>query len=401
MGILTLLLWIIYPLHVVVSAKSSSYVKPNILFIMADDLGYRDLGYKNNKDLENATPNIDKLAEKGVVLQRHYVMPQCSPTRASFLTGKHPIQIGAWYGNQRPSENGGLDLEQRTMADMLKEYGYQTHIVGKWHLGMSGVEYTPTRRGFDTFLGMYLGSGKYFKHTHNGGYDLRLNFRNEKGVVIDNALTNYNNVYSTEIFTNRTLDLLEDHHKQHSPNNTPFFIFLSHQAPHGPYEAPDSCRTSMGKKSARNNKQKYAAMIHCMDRGIGRITEKLGSLNLLDNTLIVFSSDNGATLDGPGSNYPLRGGKKTYYEGGIRAASFVSSPLLAKTGYVNKNLHHVSDWYPTFEYLASGEVAKKRKRRKKKRGVSASGVNIWHSISEGEVVRNTVSDSESDGPKLE
>ena len=383
---------------VLIHTCTSTGLRPHILYIMADDIGYNDAGFRGS---QIPTPNIDRLANAGVILDFHYVMPQCSPTRAAFLTGRNAISTGSWYGNMKPGQIGGLDVGEKTVAEMLKEHQYNNHLVGKWHLGMSSPDLTPVSRGFDTFLGMYLGSGDYFKHKNGNGFDFRLNYRQNSNVIVDKILKSYDTVHSTDVYTNRTIDLLEQHVDQYGTgSDEPLFIFLSYQTPHGPYQAPTGYTDNLPAhfQNKPRDLQKYASMVVCMDEGIGRIHARLTELNMAENTLIVFTSDNGAIMDGPGNNFPLRGGKKTYYEGGIRALAWVNSPLLHTTGYVNKNLHHITDWYPTFEYLASGSTSSptgsKRKSRRRKNDQSTphvDGVNIWDSISVGSVCRETVS----------
>ena len=373
---------------------ASPALRPHILFIMADDIGYQDAGFRGSFI---PTPNIDTLAAEGVILNHHYVMPQCSPTRMAFMTGKNGIKTGSWYGNMKPGQIGGL--EDRTIGEMMQEHQYKTHLVGKWHLGMSSPDCTPVSRGFDTFLGMYLGSGDYFKHQNGRGFDMRFNYRQpENGLIVDKILKSYANVHSTEIYTNRTIDILEQHVNQYGTGSEePLFLFVSYQAPHGPYQVPERYRANLPPFFADKSSQlrTYAGMVNFMDESIGRIHSTLNQLNMLDNTVIVFTSDNGAILDGPGSNFPLRGGKKDYYEGGIRAMAWVNSPLLDKTGYINKQLHHISDWYPTFEFLATGvdnNPASGRRKKKNRNSESAiDGVNIWDSISNNWSCRETVS----------
>ena len=360
--------------------------RPNIIFIMADDLGYQDVGFRGSSIL---TPNIDKLASAGVILQNHYVMPQCSPTRASFMTGKSPVSLGTWFGNLKPGQMGGLDVREVTIGDMLGGYGYKTHLVGKWHLGMYAPEYTPVNRGFNTFLGMYLGSGHYFNHTNGGAFDLRFNYKNANGTLVDKLKVNMEGDFSTHIYSNRTIDIIKEHSNLYENSSSePFFIYLSFQAPHGPYMVPKKYKNTLKNEKATSLRRTYAGMVNCMDEGIGRILKALETHKVLDNTLIAFSSDNGAILNKPGSNFPLRGGKKDYFEGGIRSVSFVYSKILETTGYVNKHLHHVMDWFPTFEFLASGVD---RTTRSMARSKDMNGVNIWNSINSGIKCRDAVS----------
>ena len=381
---------ILHTLYVICVVEGS--IRPNIIFIMADDLGYQDVGFRGSSI---PTPHIDRLARGGVILNNHYVMPQCSPTRASFLTGKSPVNLGTWWGNLKPGQQGGLDLKERTMGDMMSKHGYKTHLVGKWHLGMFTPEYTPVLRGFSTFLGMYLGSGHYFNHTNGGAFDMRYNYLDSRGSLVDRVMLEMDGQFSTHIYTNRTVDIIKEHSRVYgNSTTTPFFIYLSYQAPHGPYMVHADCKDTLRNKKMPTQRKTYAGMVQCMDDGIGRVVRELEDHNFLDNTLIVFSSDNGAILDKPGSNFPLRGGKKDYFEGGIRSVAFVNGNMLKVRGVVNKHLHHVMDWYPTFEYLATGVDWTTRRTARTR---EMTGLNIWESINSGVKCRDAVSNTITTG----
>ena len=235
------------------------------------------------------------------------------------------------------------------MAEMLKRNGYATHAIGKWHCGMHTRKHTPIMRGFDTFYGMYLGAQDYFSHKRMASLDFRIDYRDEKGTFVDHMKDQLFGSYNTDIFTRRAISTISTH----DPSK-PLFLYLSYTAPHGPMQASrgDLKKYSTHMTGSSKKRKTYAAMISVMDRGVGEVVSALKQYRLLDNTLIVFSSDNGAAVGGSGSNYPLRGGKRSLHEGGIRALSFVNSPLLQTTGYVNKNIHHVTDWYVTFQALA-------------------------------------------------
>eukprot|EP00116_Pleurobrachia_bachei_P000961 sb/3461223/ len=358
---------------------------PNVLMIVVDDMGYGDAGFRGS---DIPTPTLDLLAEQGVVLENHYVMPQCGPTRAALMSGRHSIVTGTWHGNFQPKEESGLPLEERTMGDMFKDHGYDTHAVGKWHLGMFKPEYTPLYRGFDTFLGLYTGTSDHFTHENRKAYDLRYNFRTKNGHFKDKILKDMRGVYSTNIYVGRTVELLNQVKSDH-----PWFIYCALQVPHAPYIAQETMIKHIEKaeiERARNKKRvKYAAMILGMDEGIRTILDTLDLRGFRNNTVVVVTSDNGAVNDGPGSNYPLRGGKRSFLEGGVRALTIVRAPgLLSKTGYTNTHLHHVTDWLPTFEFLAAG---RKRVERPEDPGDGVTyGVNIWPSISDNLSCRDFV-----------
>ena len=367
---------------------SAYSTQPNIVYILADDLGYEDVGFHNSDIL---TPNIDQLAAEGVILENHYVMPLCSLTRASLLTGRYNIHTGYWQGLPRVGAEWALGLNETTVAEMLQGYGYTTHMVGKWHVGSHSWDYTPAKRGFQSFRGMYLGGADYFTHICPPvqALDCRTDYVTPEGVLVDNIEQNLTGQYITDIYTARAVSIIEN-----KPKDKPLFLYLAYTAPHIPLGVPANpyTRHMMGSTKGRRT---YAGMVSVMDQGIGQVVQALERTGIRDNTLIVFSSDNGAEsgisfLTGkpsPGSNYPLRGDKGSFYEGGVRGVSFVNSPLLSKTGYVNKNLHHVVDWLPTFEALAaqSNELVTFTKPR-----LPLDGVNIWPSISNNASCREEV-----------
>ena len=235
------------------------------------------------------------------------------------------------------------------MPEMLKRNGYATHGIGKWHCGLYTWDHTPAKRGFDTFLGLYLGSQGYFNHKNSGSLDFREDYYDEQGQFVDKMRDDQKGKYNTDIFTERAVSIISKH-----DSSKPLFMYLSYTAPHGPLEAPpdDIKKYSSHMKNSSPQRRKYATMISMMDRGIGDVVDTLEQYGLRDNTLLVFSSDNGGIFGGGASNFPLRGGKRSLQEGGVRAVTVVNSPLLKKTGYINKNLHHVTDWYRTFQKLA-------------------------------------------------
>ena len=235
------------------------------------------------------------------------------------------------------------------MPEMLKRNGYATHGIGKWHNGFHTWKHTPAQRGFDTFLGLYNGAQDYFKHKRGRGFDLRLDYHDENGEFVDKLRYDLNNIYDTDIFSDRAVSVISDHDRA-----KPLFMYLAYTAPHDPFQVPAKEREKYSAHMPKSSKirKTYASMISVMDRGIGDVVAALDQHGLKDNTLIVFFSDNGSVMQYPGSNYPLRGGKHGLHEGGVRALAFVNSPLLRETGYTNRDLFHVTDWYPTFQALA-------------------------------------------------
>ena len=356
--------------------------------IMADDLGYQDVGFRGSNI---RTPNIDRLAREGVILENHYVMSVCAPTRASLMTGRHAIRTGFWKSNLNTVEKFGLGLDETLLPEMLKRNGYSTHGVGKWHCGAYSWEHTPAKRGFDTFFGSFLGSQNYFTHRDaiHHWLDLREDYHDTEGNFVDKITEDLDGLYNTYLFTNRSVELIRNHDK-----TRPFFLYLAYTAPHEPVAAPSEDIYRFASNSMRNSRKTYATMVSIMDDGVGKVADALKELGMMDNTILVFTSDNGARFSSQGSNFPLRGGKGSFLEGGVRGVAFINSPLLQKTGYINTNIYHVTDWYATFQKLANDNPDENDKMQ-----LPIDGVNIWSSISENKPGREEVLLNLSDSSK--
>ena len=336
---------------------------PNILMFVIDDLGWNDLSYKGS-DIK--TPTIDKFASDGIRLQQYYVQRVCSPTRSAIMSGRYPYHMGL---DRRVIENGrpfGLPLNQTTIANELKKGGYSTHCVGKWHLGMMKWEYTPTYRGFDTFYGYYDGAEDYFTHIRDDGQNFKgLDFRNNT-----NPETDKNGSYSTLLFTKAVDQIIAKHDSKEGP----FFIYAAFQSVHSPLQAPRSyiddpvCQSIPYKK-----RRTFCGMLRAADEGIANITMRLQERNLLDDTVILFTTDNGGQTGEGSSNWPLRGNKATVFEGGVRGTGFVWSSKLPKLNYDNHQLIHVTDWLPT---IVEGIAGLELDRNKWK----LDGYNVWPAI---------------------
>ena len=262
---------------------------PNIVFILADDLGWGDVGYHDSKI---ATPNIDHLAERGVQLNQFYVQPVCSPTRGALLTGRYPMRLGLQCGVVRPWAQHGLPLDERTLPEALRDAGYVTAICGKWHLGHCSSEFLPTRRGFDFQYGHYNGALDYFTHIRDGGHDWH---RNDK--------PNYDRGYTTNLIAEEASRMIAAHDK-----TKPLFLYVPFNAPHMPLQAPDKYVERYADMQDRQRRI-YAAMVTCLDDAIGRILTSLRDHQYPSaETLICFCSDNGGVTR-VGSNRELRAAK--------------------------------------------------------------------------------------------
>ncbi len=328
--------------------------KPHIVVILADDLGWGDVGFHGG---EIKTPNLDKLAYSGARLEQFYVQPVCSPTRAALLTGRYPMRHGLQVGVVRPWAQYGLPLEERTLPQALKEAGYETAICGKWHLGHFRREHLPTRRGFDRQYGLYNGMIDYFKHDRDGGHDWH---RDDKAC--------YDQGYSTFLLADEAARLIRQHDKAR-----PLFLYLAFNAVHAPHQAPPKYVEPY--RRLDEPRRIYAGMVAAMDEAIGRVLAALEQRGMRQDTLIVFSSDNGGPAPGRvTSNGRYRAGKGTLYEGGVRVAAFAAWEGHIKPGTVVDQPLHVVDWYPTLLKLAGASL---------EQPLPPDGRDAWPTITQG------------------
>ncbi|KAL8581278.1 hypothetical protein ACOMHN_028304 [Nucella lapillus] len=323
---------------------------PHIVVVMVDDMGWQDASW-NNPDVH--TPYLSHLRNKGVSLDHHYMQPACTASRVAFLTGYYPYRLGFQrneYAQFHRYRNHSLSTDITILPEYLRQQGYANHLVGKWQMGFCNWEYTPTRRGFDTFFGSYGGNSGHFNHTPKvGGYDLRDNL---------NVDWSAKGQYSTHLYTQRAQELVQEHHD--TKDTRPLFLFLSYEAPHGPIEAPQHYIDEYCSHITDPDRRTRCGMMAALDEGVKNFTQTLKDLKYDDNLLMVFTSDNGAPGQYGGSNWPLRGKKRSAYEGGVRVPSFIySKTLLRKTGVGYKGLLHVTDWLPTLLSVAGVDVDKR------------------------------------------
>jgi arylsulfatase A-like enzyme len=335
------------------AALAADPPRPNIVFIVADDLGSGDLGYRGG---EIKTPHIDKLAKAGAQLNAFYVQPVCSPTRAALMTGRYPMRHGLQVGVVRPWAQYGLPLDERTLPQALKEAGYATAIVGKWHLGHFAPEYLPTRRGFDHQYGHYNGALDYFTHIRDGGFD----WHKDDKACRDEG-------YATHLLSKEACRTVADHDVK-----KPLFLYVPFNAVHSPHQVPDKYKEPYA--AMKEPRRTYAGMLAAMDEAIGQIVDAVDKKGIRKNTLFVFSSDNGGPQPGNvTSNGDLRAGKGTVYEGGVRVAAFAAWDGRIPAGStVNEPLHMV-DWYPTLLKLAGASAEHK---------LPLDGLDAWATIAE-------------------
>jgi len=334
-------------------AQTTQAKQPNIVFLLIDDLGYGECGFNGGKEI--LTPNIDRLANGGAILENSYVQPVCSPTRAALLTGRYPTHTGV-YSVVTTGAKWGLPLNERTLADALRSAGYRTAITGKWHLGEFEKAYQPNARGFDYQYGHFFGAIDYYTHQRNNQLDW---YRNGEPVTEEG--------YSTHLITKEACHLIET-----GDRTRPLFLYVPFNGIHAPYEVPESYLQPY--PNLKGNRQKLAGMLAAVDEAIGQIVASLKKAGLLENTLIIFSSDNGAPK--PGDNTPLRDYKATIYEGGIRGAAFANWPGHIPAGRHISEPMHVVDWYPTLVRLAGGSIDQP---------LPIDGLDVWPMITKAAV----------------
>jgi len=307
--------------------------RPNVVFFLIDDLGYADCGFNGGDEIRIS--EIDALAHGGAVIESHYVQPVCSPTRSALMTGRYPTRTGV-YTIVRPGAKWGLPLNERTLANALRDAGYTTAITGKWHLGEFDPAYKPTARGFDHQYGHYFGAIDYFTHVRDGQHDW---YRDDVEMKEEG--------YSTHLVAKEACRLIEAQEK-----DQPLFLYVPFNGVHSPMQVPDSYLEPYA--SLEGPRRQLAGMLAAVDEAIGQIVDALEKTGRRQNTLIVFSSDNGGPR--PGTNTPLRDYKGSIYEGGVRAAAFANWPGKIPAGQRIEEPMHIIDWYPTLVKLAGGTL---------------------------------------------
>jgi len=341
-------------------AGDASAPRPNIVFILADDLGWADVGYHGS---EIETPNLDRLARAGIRLNQHYVMATCTPTRVGLMTGR----FASRYGVTSPAYGRIFDDDTITLPEALRRGGYTTSISGKWHMG-SPPDWTPRKYGFDTSYGYFHGQVDPYIHDYKTG--ARTWHRNDE--YIDEK------GHATDLITAEAVRVLEAMHDR------PFFLYVAYSVPHTPLNEPAEWTARYEGRIAEPSRRWYAASVTHMDHGIGQIVAALDRRGLRGNTLIVFSSDNGGQkswssdteyqgryADKPhpvlGNNRPLRGWKGNVYEGGIRVPAFVNWPGVLAPGELDMPIHIV-DWMPSLCALTGCPP---------ERDLGWDGTNVW------------------------
>ncbi len=356
--------------------------KPNVIVIVADDLGWNDVGFHGG-DIE--TPSLDRLANEGTQLGRFYTTPICSPTRAALMTGRDPMKLGVAYSVVLPWDNNGVHPDEHFMPQTFKAAGYQTAMVGKWHLGHSQQTFHPNERGFEHFYGhLHTEVGYFPPFSNQGGKDFQRN-----GVSIDDQ------GYETYLLADEVNRFIRERDKE-----KPFFVYLPFLAPHTPLDAPqelvdkyknintelapsrskgaDQSRQLAKMRGTPSARPMYAAVLDGMDQAIGKVLETLDEEGITDNTIVVFMSDNGGAAYhyGGADNYPLRGGKGETFEGGIRVISLIRWPEKVPAGENMTQRMSVMDIFPTLAEAAGIEPHNRR---------PFDGDSMWSAITRGEI----------------
>jgi arylsulfatase A-like enzyme len=290
---------------------------PNVVLIVADDLGYADLGSYGSRDIR--TPNLDRLAHQGVRLTDFYAFPVCTPSRAALITGRYPQNFGFDWVINADEKNRGLPATGASLPALLKKRGYATALIGKWHLGFK-PEFGPNAHGFDEFFGFLTPDLDYYAHTDENG-DPGL-YENTKRIEA--------NGYLTDLFTNRAIDFIKKN------RGRPFFLEVAYNAPHWPFQTPDNPDDKRTKETyglETGSRADYVGMVQRMDDGIGKLLSALDATGAGKNTLVIFLSDNGG--DRLSDNSPLFHGKYTLWEGGIRVPCILRWPGILPTNSVS------------------------------------------------------------------
>ncbi len=350
------------------TAAAQATPKPNIVHIVADDLGWKDVGFNGCADIQ--TPNLDALAGGGAKFTQFYVQPMCTPTRAALLTGRYPFRYGLQTAVIPSVSSYGLDTSEWLMPQCLAEAGYKTAIIGKWHLGHADQRYWPKQRGFQYQYGAMIGELDYFTHDEHGVLDW---FRDNAPVKEEG--------YTTTLLGSDAVKYIEA-----QSASSPFYLYLAFNAPHTPYQAPQSY-IDRYPGIADPTRRTYAAMISALDDEVGRVVAALDKKGLRENTLILFHSDNGGTRNAmfsgvmadvskiklPCDNGPYREGKGMLFEGGCRVAACANWPGRIRAQTVD-GLVHAVDLFPTIAKLAGASTAKCK---------PLDGIDVWDVIAQG------------------
>jgi arylsulfatase A-like enzyme len=325
-------------------AAAQTAQRPNVVLIITDDVGYGDIGSYGAPDIK--TPNIDSLAKAGTRLTDFYAAPNCSPTRAALISGRYQqrSRIEAPIGAARAAADQGLRATGRTLPQLLKNNGYRTGLIGKWHLGYK-PEFSPNTHGFDYFFGFKSGLIDYYQHTDQSGeHDL-----------FENGEPTHVTGYSTDLFTERSVKFIEQNAAQ------PFFLEVAFNAAHWPFQVPDhpsvapnNARFVQAQDDPTNTRKDYVAILERADQGVGKILATLERLGLTRNTLVIYTQDNGG--EWLSRNAPLFHRKNTVWEGGIRVPAILRWPDRIPAGKTSSQVGMIFDLTATVLAVTNSSV---------------------------------------------
>jgi arylsulfatase A-like enzyme len=321
------------------AAAQSTARQPNVIFILSDDLGWGDVGYHGS---QIKTPTLDRLAKRGVELNRYYTYAVCSPTRAAILTGRSSIETGV---DAPIASTNVLPMEATLLPQHLKKLGYQTVMIGKWHLGRVKTEHLPFRRGFDYFYGF---TGGYIDHYTHLSSDGALDWQRNGVSVRETG-------YTTDLFTDDAIRQITSRNKR-----KPLFLYLAYDAPHNPLQAPEDAirRYAHVEDPVKRN---YAAMVDHFDSQLARVLATVEAEGMSEDTLIIWASDNGPQGNSGGNAGEMRGNKGTAFEGGMRVPAIAYWPGHLDGGRQLQSVVTVLDWFPTLIESAGGKVPRDKR----------------------------------------
>ena len=357
--------------------------KPHIVYILVDDWGWANVGYHRNPPTREVdTPNIDSLVKEGLELDQFYVYQFCSPSRSSLMSGRLPIHVNDlnqdidnYNPNDPVSGYAGIPRNMTVIASKLKEAGYATHLVGKWHAGCATPDHIPIGRGFDSSFGYLNGMNDYYTEV----------FRDCNKIPIvdlwdsDKPATGINGTgpdkYEEALFVERVMKIVNEH-----DTSTPLFLYYPAHLVHSPLEVPDRYVQKFSFIDDEK-RQMYHAMVKYLDDVMGNLTTALKKRGMWDNLLLVTTSDNGGPIQIAANNYPLKGGKFSDWQGGIRVNAFVSGGYLpeAMRGQKSEEYIHITDWYATFCALAGVDPTDEAAAKAKLPPIDS--MNMWPLIS--------------------
>eukprot|EP01035_Chromulina_nebulosa_P019029 gene19029-24849_t len=320
-------------------------------------MSWASLGYGTDGQIPSfVTTNLTILAQNGIIMKNFYAQEVCTPSRAALLTGRYPASIGLQFGLIDLDSPWALNIQETLLPEILKDYGYKNYILGKWHLGSYNPKYLPTARGFHNFTGYVNGQIYPWSKTETS-YNEYTDFITSTEYCYSGYDESDLNDYSTSIFNRIALSIIEDH----KSGDIPFFLYLPYQNVHDPYYdltdeysegmpsgfISDDVVSQIDSSTSALNRREYLKSLYVFDQAIGEIYNKLVTTGLIDNTYLIFASDNGGCGPSGAFSGPLRGTKGTLFEGGIKVDSFIYSPLLQASSILYDGLFHISDWLPT------------------------------------------------------